>query len=377
MADRYSSMERRRPNSIPWCSARASVMCRRMAVCSRTGACAGTPRSCRGYSEARTRWRRPTPRFNWSASIQRCSARGGPLTLGRATAARRDCAGARGAPGRAATRRAIRGSGRDHARGPAGVVPGIAPPPPGDRDPRDARPARGEPPRGSRRRAAPWPSRASCAAWHTPHRTGDAVRGRVARASGGGVSAPVVSGAGRPRAVTDSVPPAGRGPSRRGRVEAVWRVVHPGGDVRAAAGGARHPGRPAAGTGRHADRVRRAAERGDRRVSGVYRHRVDRDSRLATEPDARVVFARVAAALAVRDSVRWLPPLGFENTYAIAVRRGTADSLHLETLSDLARSGSGLRGGFTADFIGRPDGLPGLVRVTACTCETCAPCFRP
>jgi osmoprotectant transport system permease protein len=84
---------------------------------------------------------------------------------------------------------------------------------------------------------------------------------------------------------------------------------------------------------------------------------------LPPERDARAVFARVAAASAARDSVRWLPPLGFENTYAIAVRRRTADSLHLETLTDLARSGSGLRGGFTADFIGRPDGLPGLVRV--------------
>jgi osmoprotectant transport system permease protein len=84
---------------------------------------------------------------------------------------------------------------------------------------------------------------------------------------------------------------------------------------------------------------------------------------LPPEPNARAVFSEVAAASAARDSVRWLPPLGFENTYAVAVRRGTADSLHLETLSDLARAGAGLRGGFTADFIGRPDGLPGLVRV--------------
>jgi len=83
---------------------------------------------------------------------------------------------------------------------------------------------------------------------------------------------------------------------------------------------------------------------------------------LPPEPDARAVFARVAAASAARDSVRWLPPLGFENTYAIAVRRGTADSLHLATLTDLARAGARLRAGFTADFIGRPDGLPGLVR---------------
>jgi osmoprotectant transport system permease protein len=61
-----------------------------------------------------------------------------------------------------------------------------------------------------------------------------------------------------------------------------------------------------------------------------------------------------------RYSVRWLEPLGFENTYAIAVRRATADSLGLRTLSDLARVSTQLRAGFTPDFIGRPDGLPGL-----------------
>jgi osmoprotectant transport system permease protein len=58
--------------------------------------------------------------------------------------------------------------------------------------------------------------------------------------------------------------------------------------------------------------------------------------------------------------VRWLPPLGFENTYAIAVRRETAESLGLETLSDLARQSPGLIAGFSPDFIGRADGLPGL-----------------
>jgi len=58
--------------------------------------------------------------------------------------------------------------------------------------------------------------------------------------------------------------------------------------------------------------------------------------------------------------MRWLPPLGFENTYAIAVRRQTAESLGLATLSDLARVGPRLRAGLTPDFIGRADGLPGL-----------------
>ena len=71
-------------------------------------------------------------------------------------------------------------------------------------------------------------------------------------------------------------------------------------------------------------------------------------------------FRRVATVFHERWGVRWLPPLGFENTYAIAVRPGTADSLGLRTLTDLAREGGALRAGLTPDFIGRADGLPGL-----------------
>jgi osmoprotectant transport system permease protein len=78
--------------------------------------------------------------------------------------------------------------------------------------------------------------------------------------------------------------------------------------------------------------------------------------------DSRLVFAHVARASEARFGVRWLPPLGFQNTYAVAVRRATADSLRLRTLGDLARAAPGLRAGLTADFIGRPDGLPGLAR---------------
>jgi len=71
-------------------------------------------------------------------------------------------------------------------------------------------------------------------------------------------------------------------------------------------------------------------------------------------------YQRVTSVFRERWGVRWLPPLGFENTYAIAVRAETADSLGLETLSDLAREGGDLVGGFSPDFIGRADGLPGL-----------------
>ncbi len=79
-------------------------------------------------------------------------------------------------------------------------------------------------------------------------------------------------------------------------------------------------------------------------------------------PDARAVYAQVSREFRRRFGVRWLPPLGFENTYAIAVRKQTAESLGLASLSDLARVGPRLRAGLTPDFIGRADGLPGLAR---------------
>jgi osmoprotectant transport system permease protein len=79
--------------------------------------------------------------------------------------------------------------------------------------------------------------------------------------------------------------------------------------------------------------------------------------------DSRAVFAHVARRFADLYNVRWLPPLGFQNTYAIAVTRSTANRYHLRTLSDLARESPHLTAGFTADFIGRSDGLVGLARV--------------
>lgn len=76
--------------------------------------------------------------------------------------------------------------------------------------------------------------------------------------------------------------------------------------------------------------------------------------------DEAAVFRRVEREFRERWGVRWLPPLGFQNTYAIAVRRETAERLNLETLSDLARASADLRAGFSPDFLGRADGLEGL-----------------
>lgn len=86
---------------------------------------------------------------------------------------------------------------------------------------------------------------------------------------------------------------------------------------------------------------------------------------LGAEPssDPGEVYGRVSREFADRYGVRWLPPLGFQNTYAIAVRRQTAEEFGLSTLSDLAGVSDRLRAGFSPDFLGRSDGLPLLEEV--------------
>src|SRR5258708_8295178 len=51
--------------------------------------------------------------------------------------------------------------------------------------------------------------------------------------------------------------------------------------------------------------------------------------------------------------------LGFNNTYALAMREDRAQALGIRTLSDLARH-PGLKLGLSQEFIGRTDGWPGL-----------------
>lgn len=78
--------------------------------------------------------------------------------------------------------------------------------------------------------------------------------------------------------------------------------------------------------------------------------------------DPAETFRRVAEASRERWGIHWLPPLGFQNSYAVAVRRETAERRGLRTLSDLQRTAPGLVAGFSPDFIGRDDGLAGLGR---------------
>ncbi|MDX9910807.1 MAG: glycine betaine ABC transporter substrate-binding protein [Phycisphaerales bacterium] len=70
-------------------------------------------------------------------------------------------------------------------------------------------------------------------------------------------------------------------------------------------------------------------------------------------------YLLVASAYRERYELEWLAPFGFNNTYAIAVRGEDAEANNWSTISDLAQA-EGLRAGFTAEFMERPDGYPGL-----------------
>ena len=78
------------------------------------------------------------------------------------------------------------------------------------------------------------------------------------------------------------------------------------------------------------------------------------------EGAATDVYRRVSLVFRERWGIQWLPPLGFENTYALTMSRELAEERGISSISDLAREGADLVAGFSPDFLGREDGLPGL-----------------
>ena len=61
-----------------------------------------------------------------------------------------------------------------------------------------------------------------------------------------------------------------------------------------------------------------------------------------------------------RHGLEWSPPLGFNNTFAMIVRRSSAKQDGLRTISDLSRVAAKIRPGFGYEFTERPDGWTGL-----------------
>jgi osmoprotectant transport system substrate-binding protein len=60
--------------------------------------------------------------------------------------------------------------------------------------------------------------------------------------------------------------------------------------------------------------------------------------------------------------LQWLDPLGFNNSFAMVVRKDDAQARGVKTLSDAARDEKGWKLGVGYEFVQREDGLSGLVQ---------------
>lgn len=78
------------------------------------------------------------------------------------------------------------------------------------------------------------------------------------------------------------------------------------------------------------------------------------------QSDSDKVYDYVKKEFKEKYGIDMFKPLGFNNTYALAVRQDTAEQFNLNTVSDLAKISDGLIMGPTIEFSNREDGLTGL-----------------
>jgi len=75
-------------------------------------------------------------------------------------------------------------------------------------------------------------------------------------------------------------------------------------------------------------------------------------------PDA--VYSEVKKDFKEKYNLDWLEPIGFNNTYTLAISPSVEEKYHPKTISDLKKISSNLVLGSTMEFTERPDGYPGL-----------------
>lgn len=78
--------------------------------------------------------------------------------------------------------------------------------------------------------------------------------------------------------------------------------------------------------------------------------------------DPQQVYDEVKQAFAEQYQMDWLEPIGFNNTYALAVSQETAKRYGLKKVSDLRPVAGELVFGTNQEFLDRPDGMPGLTK---------------
>jgi len=83
---------------------------------------------------------------------------------------------------------------------------------------------------------------------------------------------------------------------------------------------------------------------------------------LGAEPikNPREALNRVRSEFLARWDIWWVAPLGFENSYALALPQALARQRNLRTISDLVKVAPTMKAGLGYEFVQRADGLPGL-----------------
>ena len=87
--------------------------------------------------------------------------------------------------------------------------------------------------------------------------------------------------------------------------------------------------------------------------------------KLPPSSDPSHVFEQVKSEYLRRFEIDWMTPLGFNNTFALVIRREDARRRRINTLSDAAKYVPGWRLAVGYEFQQRPDGLSGLLKTYA------------
>ncbi|RXM77745.1 ABC transporter permease [Clostridium tetani] len=82
--------------------------------------------------------------------------------------------------------------------------------------------------------------------------------------------------------------------------------------------------------------------------------------KLPHDSDTDRVYNTVKKGFKDEMNLEFLKPFGYNNTYAVAVRKDTAQEYDLKKVSDIANVSNNLKSGFTVSFVDRQDGLLGL-----------------
>jgi osmoprotectant transport system permease protein len=78
--------------------------------------------------------------------------------------------------------------------------------------------------------------------------------------------------------------------------------------------------------------------------------------------DRDTVYKAVKDAYSSRFGAEWTEPLGFNNTFAMIIRKDEAQKLKIKTISDAAPYTANWTAGFGYEFLERADGYPGLAK---------------